>query len=64
MIGVSETFLTFVGLCTCMSHNPENRTKDGKKAAEENLSEPVDKQDPTQPAEATGGKEGKGAAAL
>jgi len=45
-----------------MSGNPEQRNKDSKKAAEENIEQPVDKQDPTEPVHVGGSKESKGTA--
>ena len=45
-----------------MSEKPEERNKGSKKAAEDNIEQPVDKQDdPTEPVQVGGGKEGKGA---
>lgn len=46
-----------------MSENPEERNKGSKKAAEDNIEQPLDKQDPTEPVQVGGSKEGKGAAA-
>jgi hypothetical protein len=45
-----------------MSENPEQRNKDSKKAAEENIEQPVGKQDPTESVHVGGSKEGKGMA--
>jgi hypothetical protein len=47
-----------------MSENPEQRNKDSKKVAKENIEQPVDKQNPTEPVQVGGAKEGKGTAAL
>jgi hypothetical protein len=47
-----------------MSENPEERGKDSKKVAKDNIEqqpqpEPLDKQDPTEPVKVTGGHERK-----
>lgn len=42
-----------------MSERPEDRSKDSKKTAEDNIEQPLDKQDPTEPAKVGGAKEGK-----
>jgi hypothetical protein len=46
-----------------MSENPEERNRGSKKVAEDNIEQPLDKQDPTEPVQVGGSKEGKGAAA-
>jgi hypothetical protein len=43
-----------------MSEKPEERNKDSKKSAEDNIEQPVGKQDPTEPVQVGGAKEGKG----
>jgi hypothetical protein len=43
-----------------MSEKPEERNKDSKKSAEDNIEQHVDKQDPTEPVQVGGAKEGKG----
>jgi hypothetical protein len=45
-----------------MSENPEERNKGSKKSAEDNIEQPLDKQDPTEPVQVGGAKEGKGTA--
>jgi hypothetical protein len=46
-----------------MSNNPEERDKDNKEVAEDNIErsepEPLDKQDPTEPVKVPKGSEGK-----
>lgn len=37
-----------------MSESPEERNKDSKKTAEENIEKPAGKQDPTKPVNASG----------
>jgi hypothetical protein len=44
-----------------MSERPEDRNRDSKKTAEDNIEKPVDKQDPTEPVKVVGAKESKGA---
>ena len=46
-----------------MSEKPEDRNRDSKKSAEDNIEQPLDKQDPTEPVQVRGGKEGKGTTA-
>lgn len=43
-----------------MSEKPEERSRDSKKSAEDNIEKPLDKQDPTDPVKVSGSKEGKG----
>jgi hypothetical protein len=51
-------------LLVTMSNNPEERNKDSRKAAENNIEQqaepPLDKTDPTEPVRVGGAKEGKG----
>ena len=48
-----------------MSEQPEERNKDSKKAAKDNIEQPVGKQDPTEPVtvEGSGAGQGGGSAA-
>lgn len=43
-----------------MSEKPEERNKDSKKSAEDNIEQTVDTQDPTEPVRVVSAKEGKG----
>ncbi|HUG97343.1 MAG TPA: hypothetical protein VMJ94_07360 [Nitrososphaera sp.] len=43
-----------------MSEKPEERNRDSKKSAEDNIEQPLDKQYPTEPVQVGGAKEGKG----
>ena len=43
-----------------MSEKPEERSKESKESAEDNIEQPIDKQDPTEPVQVGGSKEGKG----
>jgi len=43
-----------------MSEKPEERNKESKKSAEDNIEQPVEKQDPTEPVQVDGAKTGKG----
>ncbi len=43
-----------------MSEKPEDRSKGSKKTADDNIEQPLDKQDPTEPVRVGGAKEGKG----
>ncbi|HKZ60855.1 MAG TPA: hypothetical protein VJZ68_00360 [Nitrososphaera sp.] len=47
-----------------MSEKPEERSRDSKKVAEDNIEQPVDKQAPTEPVQVGGAKEDKGTSAL
>lgn len=47
-----------------MSEKPEERNRDPKKPAEDNIEQPVDKQEPTEPVQVGGAKEGKGMSTL
>lgn len=43
-----------------MSEKPEDRNRDSKKSAEDNIEQPLDKQDPTEPVKVGGARESKG----
>jgi hypothetical protein len=43
-----------------MSQNPQERSKDSKKAAEDNIEQKIGNEDPTEPVEVTGKGEGNG----
>lgn len=43
-----------------MSEKPEDRNRDSRKSAEDNIEQPLDKQDPTEPVKVGGARESKG----